>query len=178
MTLFTTGSLWTMFHGLVLGGGVLLGFSAAMYCMWSVRADNHNDASARRRCTHLGRLTILIAAMLWVIVFIGTYVNYPAYRVTPPEGTTDLSAYPRALLRANPDTAWLHSFALEFKEHAGWIAAILMTGVAFVINRYHTTLLAKPAVFNITAGFVLASFVITAIVGLLGVFVNKVAPII
>jgi hypothetical protein len=167
-----------MFHGLVLGGGVLLGFAAALYCMWSVRADNHDDSSARRRCTHLGRLTIAIAAMLWAIVLIGTYVNYPAYRVTPPEGATDLSAYPRALLRANPDTAWLHGFALEFKEHAGWIAAILMTGVAFIINRYHTALLAKPRLFDMTTAFVLASFGLTAIVGLLGVFVNKVAPII
>lgn len=178
MTLFSTGSLWTMFHGLVLGGGVLLGFAAAIYCMWSLRAEDADDSSVRRRCQHLGRLTLGIAAALWLIVFIGTYVNYPAYRVAPPEGTTDLTAYPRALLRANPETDWLHSFALEFKEHAGWIAAILMTGVAFVINRNHALMLSTSRTFHVTAGFVLASFALTSIVGLLGVFVNKMAPII
>jgi hypothetical protein len=53
--------------------------------------------------------------MLWITVLVGTYVIFPPYRATPPAGLADLSAFPRALLHANPDTVWLHAFAMEIK---------------------------------------------------------------
>ena len=41
--------------------------------------------------------------MLWLTVIVGTYIIFPAYRVTPPAGTADLSHFPRAFLLANAD---------------------------------------------------------------------------
>ena len=59
--------------------------------------------------------------MLWLTVIVGTYIIFPPYRATPPAGVTDLSEFPRALVLATPSTAWLHSFAMESKEHMPWI---------------------------------------------------------
>jgi hypothetical protein len=70
-------------------------------------------------------VTVFSAVMLWLTVIIGTYIIFPPYRATPPPGTTDLSQFPRALVLANPSTAWLHAFAMEIKEHMPWIASVL-----------------------------------------------------
>jgi hypothetical protein len=122
-------------------------------------------------------LTVFVAVVLWVTVLTGTYVVFPPYRATPPEGVTDLARYPRALLLATPDNAWLHAFAMESKEHMPWIAAMLATAVAFVGVRCRSSLAADRglrgfALLLLTICFGLASFA-----ALMGTFVNKVAPL-
>jgi hypothetical protein len=51
------------------------------------------------------------------------------------------SEFPRALVLATPSPAWLHSFAMESKEHMPWIASMLTTAVAFVAVRYRSRVL-------------------------------------
>ena len=48
-------------------------------------------------------MAISLEAVVKLIAFlsVGTYIVFPAYRAPPPEGATDLTPYPRALLLAN-----------------------------------------------------------------------------
>jgi hypothetical protein len=123
--LFSERSIWTMIHGIVLGGGALMALAAALFSLRTMRAVPALDVAAERQARYLAWLLVLTAVLLWLTLVIGTYVTFPPYRATPPEGLTDLSAYPRALIRSSPGTAWLHSFAMETKEHVPWIAAML-----------------------------------------------------
>lgn len=121
--LFTERSIWTMIHGIALGGAALMALSAALFSLRAMRTAAVSDVAAQNQARYLVWLTVFIAVALWLTVLVGTYVNFPPYRATPPEGLTDLSQYPRSLIQSNPDTVWLHSLAMEIKEHVPWIAA-------------------------------------------------------
>lgn len=174
--LFTERSIWTMVHGIGLGGGALMGLAAALFFLYAARTAEQPVASpAGSRA--LAGVTVFTATMLWLTVLVGTYVVFPPYRATPPPGVTDLSQFPRALVLASPDTAWLHAFAMESKEHMPWIAAMLATAVAFVAVRYRSSVLNSASLRNMAFGLLAISFALVAFVSLLGVFVNKVAPL-
>ena len=115
--------------------------------------------------------------LLWLAVIVGVYVIFPLYRATPPEGATDLAMYPRAMVLANPDTAWLHSFAMEIKEHVPFIAGMLATAVAFVGLRSPAQLVREPSVRGIGMTLLVVCLILVGAAGLLGVFINKVAPL-
>ena len=174
--LFSERSIWTMMHGIGLGGGALLGLAAALFYLYAARpAPPSTDADTGSRA--FATVTAFTAVMLWLTVIIGTYIIFPPYRLTPPAGTTDLSEFPRALILASPNTAWLHAFAMETKEHMPWIASMLTTAVAFIAVRYRRTALTDAALRRMTFTLLAASFAVVAFVSLLGVFVNKVAPL-
>ena len=175
--LFTERSIWTMIHGIALGGGALMGLAAALFSLRTMRTVTPSDIAARNQARSLGLLLALTAVLLWLAVIIGTYVNFPPYRATPPEGLTDLSQYPRALIRANPGTEWLHSFAMESKEHLPWIAAMLTTAVAAVSLRYRVLVLSNRRLNDMASVLVVVAILLVAFASLLGVFVNKVAPL-
>jgi hypothetical protein len=163
-----------MLHGIVLGGAALMGLFAALFAM---RAPHADATAGDKQLRSVARLTVFVAAVLWVTVLTGTYVVFPPYRATPPEGVVDLARYPRALILDSPENAWLHTFAMESKEHMPWIGAMLATAVAFVGARCRSSLLAdrdlrRIAVLLLTICFALASFT-----ALMGIFVNKVAPL-
>ena len=114
---------------------------------------------------------------LWLTVIVGTYIIFPPYRATPTPGATDLSQYPRALVLANPNTAWLHAFAMEIKEHMPWIAAMLSTAVAFTAVRYPEAVVRDRSLRRMALMLLAIAFVLVAGTSLLGVFVNKAAPL-
>lgn len=174
--LFTGRSIWTMVHGIGLGGGALMGLTAALFYLYAARtSDRLRSTPAEARA--LAGVTVLTAAILWLAVIVGTYIIFPPYRATPPPGVTDLGQFPRALILANPSTAWLHAFAMEIKEHMPWIASMLATAVAFVAVRYRSRLLHEAPLRNMSLGLLAISFAVVAFVSLMGVFVNKVAPL-
>lgn len=179
--LFTDRSLWTMIHGIVLGGAALMALAAAVFSMLVLprAADANREPLSRASDASRGitRLMTFIAVVLWAGVFVGTYIIFPLYRATPPEGATDLSQYPRALIGANPDTAWLHSFGMEIKEHVPWIASMIATAAAFAGMRYRSTLLSDAQLRNITTTLLAICFVLVAFVGLMGIFITRVAPL-
>jgi len=175
--LFSDRSIWTMIHGIVLGGGALMALFAALFYLWAMRPSNASNVAGSTQVRSFAALTVFIAVVLWLAVIIGTYVNFPPYRATPPEGAPDLSRYPRALLQSSPGTAWLHSFAMEIKEHVPWIAAMLATPVAFVAVRYPSKLLSDAPVRRMAATLLVICFVLVAVSTLLGTFINKVAPL-
>lgn len=177
MSLFSERSIWTMIHGMGLGGAALLALAAALFALYLMRRGDTAAGGGTDASRPFALLTAFIAVMLWLATFVGTYIVFPPYRVPPPEGATDLSLYPRAMLLADPSTAWLHAFAMETKEHLPLIAAILASAVAFVAWRYRRGLLANPQLRRIATAFLALCFAIVAWVALLGVFVNKVAPL-
>jgi hypothetical protein len=175
--LFSSRSIWTMVHGLILGGGALMALAAALFGIVAMRTPHVMDAAIEDQSRYVMWLLLFIAAALWLTVFVGTYVNFPQYRATPPEGLVDLSRYPRSLIQSNPRTAWLHSFAMEIKEHVPWIAAMLATAVAFVAVRYRSQFLSDSRIRRVALTLLAICFVLVASVSLLGVFINKVAPL-
>lgn len=174
--LFTSRSLITMFHGLVLGGGALLALATALFALRLLAGGNGVQPSARQ-LRSVSLLLIGAAVLLWLGVLGGTYLVFPPYRATPPEGLADLSMYPRSLLLANPETAWLHGFAMETKEHVPWIASMLATAAAFVSVRYRDRLIGDAQIRGMLGALTSVCLVLTAYVALLGTFVNKVAPL-
>jgi heme A synthase len=176
--LFTGRSIWTMVHGIGLGGAALMALAAAIFSLYAMRADaDVADIAAERHARYLAWLTVFTALALWLTVLVGTYVTFPPYRATPPEGLADLRPYPRAMLLANPGTTWLHAFAMEIKEHMPWIAAMLATAVAFISVRYRERLLRDARLRTMSATLLGICFALVAFVALLGVFINKVAPL-
>jgi hypothetical protein len=175
--LFTERSLWTMVHGIGLGGLALLALAAALFSMYLLRAPDESASATAFHARAVALLTGVVAAATWLTTLVGTYVVFPPYRATPPEGTTELAAFPRSLILAHPETAWLHTFAMETKEHLPWIAAMLATAVAFAAWRHRPRLLRDGAMRGIATALLGIGFVIVTYVSLLGVFVNKVAPL-
>jgi hypothetical protein len=175
--LFSYDSILTMLHGLGSGGGALLTLFAALFALWTMRTDGALDAVVERRSRNLKWLIVLAALLVWGAVIGGTYLVFPPYRATPPEGLTDLTAYPRSLIQSDPETTWLHSFAMETKEHVPWIAAMLTTAVAFVAVRYKSQLLSDRSINRMATIAATICLVLAACAALLGTFVNKVAPL-
>lgn len=170
--MFSERSVWTMVHGIVLSGGALLGLAAALFHLYAAGAPERAPRSGA-----FARLTVLTASALWAAVVLATYVVFPAYRATPPEGLVDLAAYPRATILADPDYAWLHTFGMESKEHLPWIAAMLVTAVAFIAVRYRERLLSDPRLRLQAIVFLAVSLTLSSAAGLLGILVNKFAPL-
>ena len=175
--LFTDRSIWTMVHGIVLGGAALMGLSAALFYLHAARVSDGPQVSAPNASRALAALTVLTAVTLWLTVLTGTYIIFPLYRATPPAGVTDLSQFPRSLIAASSETAWLHSFAMESKEHMPWIASMLATAVAFVTVRYPSRVHHDASLRNMAAILLAICLALVSFVSLMGVFVNKVAPL-
>jgi hypothetical protein len=175
--LFTNRSLWTMLHGIVLGGGALVALFAVVFSLRAMRPDTAPDAVPEAQARYLVRLTVFTAVLLWLTVLVGTYITFPPYRAPPPEGVTDLGQHPRSLILSSPGTAWLHAFAMEVKEHVPWIAAMLSTAVAFIGVRYRSRVLSDAQLNGMATTLSAISFVLVSFVALLGVFINKVAPL-
>ncbi len=175
--LFSERSIWTMLHGIGFGGAGLLALAAALFALYLMYPRAGEAGTPPDRSGAIAGLTGLTALLLWLTTLVGMYVVFPSYRVTPPEGTTDLAAYPRALILSDPSTAWLHAFAMETKEHLPLIACMLVTAVAFVAWRYRRRFVTDAALRRGGAAMLAISFGIVAYISLLGVFVNKVAPL-
>jgi hypothetical protein len=175
--LFSSRSLITMLHGIGLSGAALVGLASSLFAMALLRAGQRQVGPTAWQARLLTGLLCLSTGALWLAVLAGTYGVFPLYRVTPPQGAADLAAYPRALLLAGPSTAWLHSFAMEIKEHVPWIAAMLATAGAFVVWQDPVRALRDRAMFRSTFALVAISFALASWTGLLGILVNKVAPL-
>lgn len=153
---------------------------ALFAALYSLRAGYVEGAAApllQKSSRYLIGLTVFAAVALWLTVIVGTYVTFPPYRAVPADALADLSHYPKALIQSNPGTAWLHSFAMESKEHVPWIAAMLATVVAFFGVHYRTHLLSDRHLNRTATALVAVCFALVAYLSILGVFVNKVAPL-
>lgn len=166
----TEREFWTVLHGMVFGTIFLLAFAGGLADLWSLKPALTSAAGIKERMKRLllGMWTMAIIA--WLTVFSGTYIVYPWYRDRDPSS-------PRSLLLASPDTTAWHTFGMEWKEHVGWFAPILATAAAFIVTYYGTTLAEKDRIRKAALVLFTIAFAASAVAGLFGAFLNKVAPI-
>jgi hypothetical protein len=168
---------WTVLHGMLFGAAFLLAFAGGFAGLYSLRPEWVTVAGIRERMFRLKAGLWGMATIAWATVITGSFIVYPWYRAAPPNGTVDLTAFPRSLLLANPRTAEWHNFGMEWKEHVGWLAPIAATVVAFAVTYYGPTLAKKVGERRALMIFFVAAFATAAAAGMFGAFINKVAPI-
>jgi hypothetical protein len=169
--------LWTLIHGMILGALFLLAFAGGLAGLFSLRPEWLTAAGIRERIVRLDFGTVAMAIIAWLTVITGTWIVYPWYRASPPEGTTNLAAYPRSFLLADELLAGWHHFGMEWKEHVAWIAPYLATVVAFGAVYYGRRLAYEPAVRRLLIWVFVAAFAVAGIAGLFGALITKAAPI-
>jgi hypothetical protein len=168
---------WTVLHGMLFGAAFLLAFAGGLAGLYSLRPEWLTGSGISERMFRLKVGLWSMAAIAWATVISGTFIVYPWYRATPPEGTTDLTQYPRYLLLADPSVAEWHRFGMEWKEHVGWFAPIAATMVAFAVTYYGPRLAKKADERRALLIFYVIAFSTAAIAGVFGAFINKVAPV-
>lgn len=175
----STREAWTVLHGMLFGAAFLLAFGGGLAGLYSLRPEWITAEGLRERIPRLQFGLWAMAIIAWATVFTGTFVVYPWYRAPAPTGTTgtDLLTFPRNFLLANPSTAEWHTFGMEWKEHVGWLAPIASTVVAFVVTYYGPQLARKVVERRALMIFFVAAFATAAVAGILGAFINKVAPV-
>jgi hypothetical protein len=170
----TFRELWTVLHGMAFGAFYLLAFSGALAGLYSLQPGWISPAGAIERARRLKIGLWTMAAASWLTVISGTWIVYIWYRAKPPAGA-DLTAYPKALLVSKAATAGWHNFGMEWKEHIAWLAPILITSAAFLVQRYGKRLVDMAQVRRIVIALLAASFAAAAVAGTLGAFINKAA---
>jgi hypothetical protein len=175
--------LWALIHGMVFGGIYLLAFADSLTGLLGLRPLLVTSGDIRGYLRRL-RAGILVAAVsVWLMVVVGTYVIYPWYRARPPDAvdataqSEALREYPYYWLLASQNTAEWHEFGMVWKEHAAWIASLLVTVVAFSVVRHGAYLAAHDGVRKMVIALFLISFAIVGIAGLLGALITKIAPV-
>jgi hypothetical protein len=173
----TLRETFAVLHGFVFAGAFLLAFSGGLYALLSMKPAWLTADGLRVRITQLRIWNWLMAAAAWMTVILGTFLVYPWYRAKPPEGLTDLTAFPRYLLLASESTAKWHEFGMEWKEHVGWIAPIAATVVAYIISVYGAKLTSEKKIRDALTWFFIIAFGTAIVAGMLGALITKAAPI-
>lgn len=168
---------WTVLHGMLFGAAFLVAFAGGLAGLYSLRPGWVTMEGIQERMTRLKIGMWAMSLIAWATVFTGTFIVYPWYRARPPEGTTDLSTFPRYLLLASESTAEWHRFGMEWKEHVAWIAPIAATVVAYAVTYYGPILARKVSERRAIMIFYVVAFLTAAVAGIFGAFINKVAPI-
>jgi hypothetical protein len=172
----TTHDFFTALHGMGFGALFMLAFSGALVELYRIsRPVGPVDETEGQKWLSLYLLAMVVLA--WLTVITGTYQIYPWYRAVPPAGVTDLAEYPRRLLLSSGRTSQWHNLGMEWKEHAGWLAPIAITMVAYVTMKYGRAIVQHRNMRIAVLAFTVAAFAATGIAGAFGAFLNKYAPI-
>jgi hypothetical protein len=188
----TSREWWTVIHGMILGAIFLLAFAGGLAGLWSLRPGLLTTAGVRERMRRLYVGLWVMAGAAWATVITGTWIVYPWYRVKLSPVGEDLYAKcaglnlpnaelcsPRDFLKSDVvgETAWWHSFGMEWKEHVTWASPILATAAAFLVLYYGPRLISRPWLRAIVIVMFVGAFAAAAVGGVFGAFLNKVAPI-
>ena len=176
MTL-TIREFWTVFHGMFFGAVFLVALAGGLVGLYRLRPANVTAAGLRKRAWRLKWSTGVTAVVAWLLVISGTYIVYPWYRAAPPEGLTDLSAYPRSFLKADPALSILHTFGMEWKEHVAWFAPILATTVFYIVLKYGPRLSQNDRLRKMAIVLFILAFAAAGIAGVLGGLISDAAPV-
>lgn len=173
----TFREVWTSAHGMIFGTLFLLAFAGGLAGLYSMRPELLTAEGISERVKRVKLGTGLMALVAWITVITGTYIVYPWYRATPPEGITDLTAYPRSFLKADAAISGWHTFGMEWKEHVAWLSPILATVVFYTVLKYGAQLAQDRQMRNMTMVIYVLAFVAAAIAGLFGALITKAAPV-
>jgi hypothetical protein len=168
---------WTVVHGIVFGSIFLLGFSAGFVALFSLRSEWTTEEGQAVRARRLPTYSWIMVASLWLTVISGTWMVYPTYRAPAPEGTQDLTEYPRSFLLSDESLKFWHQFGMEWKEHIAWLAPMLATVAAFIVTRYRHQLAEDTEIRKASIRLLSLAFVAAGVAGLFGALINKAAPI-
>jgi hypothetical protein len=168
---------WSAIHGLIFGALFLLAFSGSLHSLYGLRSEWLTAEGLKKKAASLKIWTWTMAIIGWLAVLTGTYIVYPWYRARPPEGTIDLSAFPRYWLLSSSDTAAWHSFGMEWKEHVAWLVPIATTIVAYIASKYGPDLAKETRIRNAAGWFCMIAFAALAIASVLGASITKAAPV-
>jgi hypothetical protein len=169
--------VWTVVHGMIFGFIFLLGFSGALYAIYSMKAEWLTAEGVTKTVKNIKVYLWLLAGSVWAAVFTGTFIVYPWYRAVPATGATDLTNFPKFLLLANPSTAAWHNFGMEWKEHVAFLAPMAATVVAFIVTYYGPLLAKKVGERRAVMIFFILAFVAAAVAGMFGAFITKAAAV-
>ena len=161
---------WTVLHGMIFGAAFLVAFAGGLAGLYSLRPQWVTVEGLKERLTRLKVGLWGMALIAWATVFTGTFIVYPWYRAQDPTSA-------RSILLADPSTAEWHKFGMEWKEHVGWLAPIAATVVAFTVTYYGPALAKKVGERRALLVFFIIAFVAAGAAGVLGAFINKVAPV-
>lgn len=173
----TFREVWTAAHGMIFGAIFLLAFAGGLAGLYSLRPQFLTPEGIRERLPRLKLGTGAMAVVAWLTVVTGTYFVYPWYRASPPDGVTDLTAYPRSFLKADPSLAGWHTFAMEWKEHVAWFAPIIATAVFFIVWKYGPQLAQNDRLRKMAIVLFIIAFAAAAIAGVFGALITKAAPV-
>lgn len=160
---------WTVLHGFVLGVLFLVAFGGGVMNLGTLGHEWTPEELARV----LRRLKMwvwTVAVSTWLMVITGTYISYVPYRAAGP-------ASPKSKVLAAADLAWLHTFAMEWKEHIAWAAPLLATAVVFIVTCYGADLARRNDLRRAAMVFLVLSFVASVIGSVLGFLIYKAVPI-
>ena len=160
---------WTVLHGFVLGLAFLVAFGGGVMNLGTLGHEWTPEELARvlRR---LKMYVWIVALSTWLMVITGTYISYVPYRAAGP-------ASPKNKVLAAVDTAWLHNFAMEWKEHIAWAAPLLATAVVFIVTCYGASLATRNDLRRAAMVFLVLSFVSSVIGSVLGFLIYKAVPV-
>lgn len=165
------------------GAAYLLAFAGGLAGLYSLRPELVTVEGVTERVRRLRWGMVLMVALVWLTVLVGTYVVYPWYRAAPPAAIDQkaqseaLRTYPRYWLLASEETAEFHNFGMEFKEHVAWISPLLATVVGFAVLRYGKELANNRRARAMLMVMFFLSFAIAGIAGVLGALITKAAPL-
>ena len=169
--------VWTVIHGTIFGLIFLLGFGGAIYALYSLQQDWQTQQGLERNARNIKIYLWVLAACVWAAVLTGTYIVYPWYRATPPQGTYDLSAYPRYFLISSAATEGWHEFGMEWKEHVAFLAPITATVTAYAASYFGPQLARYTQERRAIMIFFIFAFATAAAAGLFGALITKAAPV-
>jgi hypothetical protein len=173
----TNREAWTAAHGMIFGALFLLAFAGGLAGLWSLRPEWVTRAGVSERMLRLKVGVTGMALVAWVTTITGTYIVYPWYRAKPPQGTTDLTHYPKSLLLATSGKAEWHKFGMEWKEHVAWLSPMLATAAAFIVLYYGNQLIVDRRLRWAAIVLFVAAFAAAGAAGLMGAFITKAAPL-
>ncbi len=169
--------LWTVIHGMVFGFIFLLGFSGALYAVYSLKSEWQTAEGLARTVKNIRVYMWVLAVSVWAAVLTGTYIVYPWYRATPPAGAWDLSAFPKYFLVSSGSTGGWHEFGMEWKEHVAFLAPIAATVVAYAVSYYGPALANRVGERRAVMIFFIFAFATAAAAGFFGALITKAAPV-
>ena len=171
--LFSERSIWTMVHGIGLGGGALIGLAAALFYLYAARSSDHVTAPPGSGA--LAGATVERRAAL-AHRHRGDLRHLPAALVPRLRRVTDLSEFPRALVLATR----VRRGCTRLPWRAGAYAVDRLDadrGGRVRRRALPVEVLQNSSLRSLSMALLAISFALVAFVSLMGMFVNKVAPL-
>ncbi|GIV78664.1 hypothetical protein FKZ61_007620 [Litorilinea aerophila] len=175
---FSARALWSLVHGVVLGGIFLIAAVAGLLGIYSygLRDGWRTDSELQPHLRRLSAGTWITALVVWLMTISGTFILYPWYR-DPTWAGMPRYLVSRTYLLTQEELAVWHVYGMAWKEHMGWLAAILATVAAAITVQYGPQLGEDDFLRQITLAIFGISFLAAGIAGLLGSLLTKLMPL-